>query len=181
MVQHIVLLEIVPALLVIGSPWERWGLRIPSHPLAAFVVFNANMWLWHVPKLFDLTSISLPVHAAEHLSFVVLGVWFWSLVLGPTAVNSAVERMALLVGASASAWLLAIWLAFAPRPLYGAYLHVPGAVMSPLTDQQLAGGFMWVPGSVPLALALLASFLAWTDDSRPTSVEGRNTMALEGR
>ena len=48
-------------------------------------------------------------------------------------------------------------LAFYPTPLYSAYAELssrPGGI-SALGDQRLAAGVMWVPGSIPFALAIL--------------------------
>ena len=47
-------------------------------------------------------------------------------------------------------WVLAITLVLVPEPLiahYAALAHRPGGI-SAMTDQQLAGGMMWVPGSL---------------------------------
>ena len=66
-------------------------------------------------------------------------------------------RLVYTLGASVASWLLAVVLAFYPTPLYSAYAELssrPGGI-SALGDQRLAAGVMWVPGSIPFALAIL--------------------------
>jgi cytochrome c oxidase assembly factor CtaG len=54
-------------------------------------------------------------------------------------------------------WILAIVLAFASAPVYAAYPS--------LTDQQLAAGVMWVPGSLAYFIAAFAAFYRWLEPS----------------
>jgi putative membrane protein len=60
-------------------------------------------------------------------------------------------------------WVLAILLVLVKAPLYPHYadlLSRPGGI-SALDDQQIAGGMMWVPGSVSYSIALLVIFSRW--------------------
>ena len=66
-------------------------------------------------------------------------------------------RLVYTLLASLPAWLLAVVLASYPTPLYSAYAQLssrPGGI-SAIGDQRLAAGVMWVPGSIPFALAIL--------------------------
>jgi cytochrome c oxidase assembly factor CtaG len=60
-------------------------------------------------------------------------------------------------------WVLALVLGIASTPLYSGYalLHARPTGISALADQQLAAGVMWVPGSVPLTIALLFAAGSW--------------------
>jgi cytochrome c oxidase assembly factor CtaG len=69
-------------------------------------------------------------------------------------------------------WGLAIALVLAPQPLYAHYAalaHRPGGI-SALTDQQLAAGIMWVPGSIAYAVAALIGFYRWLEPDPERSV-----------
>jgi cytochrome c oxidase assembly factor CtaG len=57
--------------------------------------------------------------------------------------------------AHATVQILAIVLAFTSTPLYTAYPS--------LTDQQLAAGIMWVPGSLTYFVAAFVCFYHWLD------------------
>ena len=66
-------------------------------------------------------------------------------------------------------WMLAIVLAFATTPLYGAYAslaHRPGG-LSAMADQQLAAGVMWVPGSIAFLIAGIYYFYRWLEPAKP--------------
>ena len=52
-------------------------------------------------------------------------------------------------------WILAVMLAFASAPLYAVYPS--------MTDQQVAAGVMWVPGSLAYFIAALAAFYRWLE------------------
>jgi hypothetical protein len=72
-------------------------------------------------------------------------------------------------------WVLAITLVLVPHPLYAHYAALaqrPGGITA-LTDQQIAGGIMWVPGSIAYTVALLIGFYRWLEaDSKPASRPG---------
>jgi cytochrome c oxidase assembly factor CtaG len=135
-------------------------------PLPTFVLFCGVMLVWHVPALFDATLRSESLHALEHTLFFATALMFWKQAIDSPPLRapmSDVWRMAYLVGAMIAMWLLAIVLALAPHPLYSAYAQEasrPGGI-SALTDQQLAAGVMWVPGSITLVLALFFYVHRW--------------------
>ena len=79
------------------------------------------------------------------------------------------SAIAYLTAAMVVGWVLAIVLAVAPNPLYAPYAHElgrPGGI-SALSDQQLAAGIMWVPGSIAFVIALLVYVNRWLAPSTP--------------
>ncbi len=71
-------------------------------------------------------------------------------------------------------WLLAIVLVLAPHPLYAHYAalaHRPGGI-SALTDQQLAGGMMWVPGSLAYTVAAIIGVYRWLEPDSAAAAHG---------
>ena len=110
--------------------------------------------------------------------FFFTGLLFWARVIDPGPLRPRLVwpmRMAYVVGAMVIGWGLAIALVLAPHPLYGHYaalVHRPGGI-SALTDQQLAAGIMWVPGSLAYTVAFLMGLYRWlepdtrTQPSRP--------------
>ena len=184
MLQHVLLLTVVPPLLVLGRPWPRlWqpfpvsirraGARLLSAgaPLArldvALVLLAADLGAWHVPALYDATLRSDLVHQLEHLSFVLVGILFWAPVLGTPPLRARLDgaqRFVYLVLAMVPGWILAIVLAFARTPLYSytALQRRPGGI-SALADQQLAAGVMWVPGSLVYTVAACWALYSWLD------------------
>jgi putative membrane protein len=160
---------------VVTSPRLRWlraAARAVGSPLGAFVVFNGDLALWHLPWLYDLTLADRGVHYTEHASFLVFAIVFWAQMVDSPPFHCRLDhvRRALYATAGAAAsWLLAVVLALASSPLYRAYAALssrPGGI-SALADQQLAGGVMWGPGSIPFALVVFWAIYRWLDDEEP--------------
>src|SRR5207245_2378575 len=57
--------------------------RFHVSPLAANVIFNLVLAVWHLPFLYEATLRNQPVHVLEHLSFIAVGVLFWWPILVP--------------------------------------------------------------------------------------------------
>jgi putative membrane protein len=147
----------------------RWLRRLGGFlgaPLPTFVLFCGVVLVWHIPALFDATLESEWLHALEHTLFFATALMFWKQAIDSPPLHAPlgdVWRMAYIVGAMVVMWILAIVLALASHPLYAPYALQatrPGAI-SALTDQQLAAGVMWVPGSIPLVLALFFYLNRW--------------------
>ena len=195
MVQHIILLTVAPPLILFGRPWPRMWVALPrdvripvgraigrsrwmaplrglARPLPAFVLFNGTIIFWHIPFAYNATLGSEAIHQLEHAMFFFTGLLFWARVIDPGPLRPQLiwpMRVAYVVGAMVVGWVLAIALVLAPHPwvhYYAALTHRPGGI-SALTDQQLAGGMMWVPGSVSYAIAMMLGFYRWLEpDSR---------------
>jgi putative membrane protein len=143
--------------------------RALARPIPAWLVFNGDLALWHFPWLYDLTLQNTAVHYAEHFSFVFFGCLFWAQVIDSRPFHSRLGyfgRAVFATAGSIAGWVLAVVLALAPSPLYAAYASLPSRPggISALTDQQLAGGVMWGPGSIPYALVVFWALYRWLDD-----------------
>jgi putative membrane protein len=193
MAQHVLLLTVAPPLLVLSAPWSRLWQPLPlgfrraaaravlldpgwrpvrtaarsiARPVPAWVLFNGNLVLWHVPALYDATLRSFAVHDLEHALFVSTGLLFWAQVVDSPPFRARLDwlrRVAYVTGGIAVGWVLAIVLALAPSPIYPAYASLasrPGG-LSALGDQQIAAGVMWVPGSIAFAIAFVVFFYRW--------------------
>ncbi|MDX6496340.1 MAG: putative rane protein [Gaiellales bacterium] len=172
---------------VAHAPSAR-ALRALVRPLArpgpAFVVSTATLWLWHLPYAYDLALKHQSVHDLEHLTMLAGAILFWEQVIDSAPLRpalDAIQRTFYVSAAAVSGWLLAALLAYWPTPLYQAYVvsaDRPGGV-SALTDQQLAAGVMWGPGSLAYSLAVFWLIYIWlADDSRPRRRRSRHAAAL---
>jgi putative membrane protein len=195
MVQHVLLLTVAPPLILLGRPWPRMWCALPLHtrtsvgraialarwaapvrmlarPIPAWVLFNATFVLWHIPAAYNATLTSAAIHQCEHAMFFFTGLLFWARVIDPGPLRPQLvwpARVAYAVGAMIVGWVLAIVLVLVPHPLYPHYAqltHRPGGI-SALTDQQIAGGIMWVPGSISYTIAMLIGFYRWLEPERP--------------
>jgi cytochrome c oxidase assembly factor CtaG len=189
--QHILLLTVAPPLILLGRPWPRMWRAIPrdvrtpvgrglalspltrplrwiAHPVPAWTLFSVDMLAWHIPKFYELTLQHQWIHDCEHTLFFFTGLLFWAHVVDPGPIRARLSwalRTVYLIGAMVVGWILAIALVLYPTPLYSHYAnlhHGPGG-LSALGDQQVAGGMMWVAGSVSFTIAVIYAFSKWVE------------------
>ena len=138
----------------------RW--RAMSGAVAATIIQAAALWLWHAPALFDLALASDGWHAAQHLSFLVSALLFWTAMLGRRgAAERGLAALCLFVTSLISGALGAL-MAFSQSPWYAGYARLGMAPfgLTPAEDQQLAGLIMWIPGGLVHAGAALVIIAA---------------------
>src|SRR5437667_8823309 len=95
MVQHLCLTIIGPPLLLIGTP--EWIVKpalsnkvifkvakVLTYLVVAFVLYNADLWLWHAPTLYDATLENQSIHILEHLTFIIFGLLYWWPIFSPS-------------------------------------------------------------------------------------------------
>ncbi|MDE3131767.1 MAG: cytochrome c oxidase assembly protein [Acidobacteriota bacterium] len=197
MCQHLILLTVAPPLILLGRPWPRMWQALPlgwrtsagrtlasarwtsplralAKPWVAFAVFNADMLIWHIPAAYNLTLNYGWIHNCEHALFFFTGLLYWAHVVDPGPLRQRMSlflRAGYVTGAMVVGWVLAITLVLVKTPLYPHYAQLltrPGHI-SALADQQIAGGMMWVPGSLAYFLALLILFSRWASPNSERS------------
>jgi putative membrane protein len=183
MLQHLLL--VVPPLLLSGTPEGgvrrilgrtpvRRGEQMLRRPLLAWILGIGNLYLWHVPRLYNAALTHEGLHIIEHLCFLVTATIFWWPVLTPLEERRLAPLTALvyLAAAAGANTFLGIVLTFAPSGMYPAYLNptdrlglLPllrqGWGLSPDIDQQLGGLLMWVPGGLVFLTAILGTCVRW--------------------
>ena len=176
MVQHLFLTVVGPPLLLLGTPgWllkpllrKRYILLIArglTYPAVAFLLFNADFWLWHAPPLYDATLENTSIHILEHLTFIIFGVINWWPIFSP--LEEGLPRLSIggqvlyLFFSCMPTVALGAGLTFAP-PLYAPYLAAPRIWgISAATDQQLGGLIMWIPGNILYIVIMSILFIRW--------------------
>lgn len=134
-----------------------------TEPFTATAVQAAALWLWHAPVPFDLALASDGWHAAQHLTFLVSALLFWTAMLrGPArrtapAGSRGVAALCLFATSIVSGALGAL-MAMSQSPWYAGYARFAMAPfgLTAAEDQQLAGLLMWIPGGLVHALVALA-------------------------
>jgi putative membrane protein len=133
--------------------------RMLIAPVTATLLQAAALLLWHAPALFDLALAHEGWHAAQHLSFLLSALFFWTAMLGRRSRGGERALAALcLFATSLVSGALGALMAFSESPWYVGYarLGVAPFGLTPAEDQQLAGLIMWVPGGLVHAAAALA-------------------------
>jgi len=150
---------------------SRWcaplrALRVLARPIPAWIAFSVDLVLWHIPYFYDAAVADRAIHDLEHTTFLVFGILLWAQVIDSPPLRarlSQIHRVYYVVAASVVGWVIALVLVFATSPLYPRYAHLahrPGGI-SALTDQQLAGGIMLVPGSLAMTLFVFFQIYRW--------------------
>src|SRR5579863_6063303 len=94
MLQHLILTMVGPPLMLIGTPgWLIQSLlrnriilnigKVLTHPVIAFTLLNADLFLWHAPLLYDAALFNQNLHILEHLTFIIFCVLFSSPLFSP--------------------------------------------------------------------------------------------------
>ncbi len=175
MLQHLLLAMIVPPLLLLGLP-EEWRTfdRIRVSPLAANVIFNLVLAVWHLPFLYEATLRNQPVHVLEHLSFLAVGVLFWWPILVPQGRPnglSVIGKIAYLGFAGVPPTILGLAFILSPAVIYPFYTAAPRVTpLSPLDDQLVAGLIMFGLGNLIYFAAIWIIFFR-LDDKGATAGE----------
>jgi len=195
MAQHLLLMVVAAPLLALASPWTRlwralprgvrrgiarpvfkdsrfaplrWAFKILSRPTVIWFLSAGNLWLWHIPALYNLTLSNHLVHHLEHTLFLGLAIAFWAQVIDQYPFRSPLSSMGratYVFTTMIQSWGLAGVLSFAGAPYY-AYALLPSRPggISALTDQQFGGGMMWVPGAITYSLAFVWLLFRWLSE-----------------
>ncbi len=181
MLQHILLLDIAPILLIVGL---TKGLLRPAtrrlntierragflaHPVFAVVAYGGLMWLWHIPAMYDAALRQPNIHALEHVCFAAAGALYWWHILSPIRGRMRLGGMGpigYMVSTKLIVGVLGIVLAFAPNSFYPFYEHHPHYWgLSPREDQNMAGLLMALEQSIVMGIALVWLFVQMLTES----------------
>jgi cytochrome c oxidase assembly factor CtaG len=130
-----------------GRRWLRTFLHRLTGPWVALTLWIAAMWAWHVPRIYDYAATHPLVHDLEHLSFVLVGVLVWNLLIDPARTGrlAVAGRIGLAVAVFAAGDPLTAGL-ISSGATYPHYVEQAHRVfgLTPHVDQVLAGVVMLV-------------------------------------
>ena len=173
MVQHLLLGDLAPLCIVAGltGPLLRpilsvravRALRVLAHPLVALPLWTVNLFLWHLPYLWEAALRHQAVHALEHACFFTAGAVMWAAVVevlpGPEWFGTG-AKMGYILAVRLVSTVLGNVLIWAGTPFYDLYeqAHRPWG-LSAEADQSIAGALMMIEGSLVTIGALAWLFL----------------------
>lgn len=173
MIQHLLLGDLAALLAVLGctGPVLRpvlairrlRGVRILAHPLVALPLWIVDLYVWHLPPLYQAALAHDTVHALEHGCFAACGALMWTAVIeplpGPAWFGNGWKAVYTLVVRAAGTLLanVFIWDGHVLYPSYVGLERVAGT--APLTDQRIAGLIMFTEGGVVTLVAFGWLFL----------------------
>jgi cytochrome c oxidase assembly factor CtaG len=173
MLQHVVLGDLAALALVLGltGPMLRPLLALPpvdklrvlAHPLVALPLWALNLYVWHLPALYEGALRHDVLHALEHACFLGFGMLMWAPVVevlpGPAWFGTG-WKLGYVVAVRGIEEVLGNVFFWAGAPVYATYADAPRLWgISALADQGYAGGVMMVEGSLVTLCALAWLFL----------------------
>jgi cytochrome c oxidase assembly factor CtaG len=173
MLQHVLVGDLAPLCLLGGlsgamlrpllalRPVER--LRVLANPAIALPIWALDLYLWHLPPLYEAAVRHSSVHALEHVCFFTAGLIVWLPVLetlpAPEWFGTG-PKLAYIAGVRVVETVLGNVFVWSGTLFYGVYDRGEELWgISPLQDQGLAGAVMMIEGSLVTIVALAWLFL----------------------
>jgi cytochrome c oxidase assembly factor CtaG len=162
MVEHLLLGDIAALLIVLGltgpllAPVLRVGLfdrlRALAHPAVAFPLWALNLYVWHLPTLYQAALRHSGVHALQHAMFLGFGVNMWMCLFGPLPMPrwfGNLGKLSYIIAVRLAGTVLGNIFLWSGTVFYPFYLRGDARFgISPLTDQRIAGAIMMVEESI---------------------------------
>lgn len=176
MIQHMLVIQIVAPLLLLGNPFPfmlwalpttprhrvarlftddsafRRGLTAATRPGIAWLIFITVYLGWHDAAAYNAALTYSWVHNLQHITFLAASMLYWWPIVGNAPhIHRRLPgwaKIAYLLGVIPPNMLVGVSIAFADEILYSYYLTVPRIWgFTALQDQQLSGAIMWIQGS----------------------------------
>lgn len=153
MLQHVVVGDLVPLLLVLALRGPLLFFVVPARlgrvaanigPVPAFAFWIVSLGVWHIPAVYEAALSSPLLHAAEHASFFTAGVLVWTQLVDPArrAALSLWGSIGYAAALLAVGQLLANTLILTSKVVYPAYGDADLLGLSARSDQDAAGLMM---------------------------------------
>jgi putative membrane protein len=169
MIEHLLIADIGALLIVLGLTgpilqpvlkirfFDR--LRVLANPAIAFPIWALDLYLWHLPVLYEAALRNSAVHALEHAMFIACGINMWMPLFGPLPKpqwfgNAA--KLGYILAVRLGGALLGNVFIWSGTTFYSFYAKGEAHWgISALRDQGIAGSVMMVEGSI-LTICLFA-------------------------
>ncbi|EQD39766.1 inner membrane protein, partial [mine drainage metagenome] len=175
MLQHFLLEMITPFCLAVGVPLAPLVAGMPDrirhqvfvpmirnrkvqglyrfliHPVTAALLFAGVCGFWLLPRPFDATVRSGAIDDLCHLTLLIVGLFFWWMVLDPRnrRTKDYLLHFLILMILMNFFIVVAAYITLTGQDLYSVYnLTSPAWGLPEAVDQQLGGLLLWIPGSL---------------------------------
>jgi putative membrane protein len=178
MIQHVFLTTVGPPLVLLGLPaglfdgilrtWlETKYVRLLFSPVFVATLFVVNMWLWHVPPVYEEALTNDQVHNLMHFAFLATGLLYWWPVIQPAQEEGRIGdggRLLYLFTTGMPMMLLAVMFFASGHVIYDFYDRTNRLWnLSPMDDQQIAGLVMGGLGEAASFVAITWLFVRFLD------------------
>jgi putative membrane protein len=173
--QHLLMGDLGALLIVLGltgpllqpllaNRWFAW-LRHLAHPLVALPLWAIDLYVWHLPVLYQAAVAHNSVHALQHTCFIGFGILMWMPLVGPLPQPrwfGIPAKIGYLIGVRFAGIVLGNVLMWSSSVFYPDYAAGEAKWhISAITDQSIAGVIMMVEGGFVTLGVLTWLFLQW--------------------
>ena len=175
--QFCVFAFVVPCLLVLGAPWRLVGLESFSHVLPTMTgrnrvlvlsaIFVATDIFWRTAFMVDLLARRPLFDGVQAVSFLFIGVAFFSEMVESPPIRPLVSRVQRLVTAAVvmwTTWIMAYLQGMSGHSWYGVFRKVVGRQLSMANDQQLATFSIWLVAAAVFLPIIFSNIIHWLQD-----------------
>lgn len=180
----------VAPLLMLGLPDSLARLLLPTRRLrevgrdplfsvVAVLLFNLLILVWHAGPIYEAALHNTGLHDLQLLTFLVAGLLTWWPLLTPADAHirlSSPMQILYLAAESLPLDVFGIFTLFAKGILYTTYATAPRILFDAATDQQLAGGILFVPGNLLDIIVMSIVFFGWVGQVERTQRERERAM-----
>ena len=188
MCQHVLLGDLAPLCFVAGltgpvlrpvlalRPVEK--LRVLTHPFVALPLWAVDLYVWHIPFLYDAALHHDSIHALAHFCFFTAGCLMWEPVVetlpGPAWFGTG-AKLGYIAAVRLIETVLGNVFIWSSSAFYSPYRHAPEWGITPVHDLNLGGIVMMAEGSIVTLAALAWLFLRLASEG-----ELRQTLLEQG-
>ncbi|MCG8584383.1 MAG: cytochrome c oxidase assembly protein [Pirellulales bacterium] len=180
-VQHLLLLLVVPMCLVLSLPRNVSFGRLSnasSSQIARWAIVGwlsglGTMWFWHVPSLCNASTSIAWLGAVRDATFLLAGLAFWWPIYAPRESHrlAAPNAVVYLFSACVGCTLLGIYITFTTVAVCPVFANPVGSLpvltalydvgLTSAADQHLGGLLMWVPPCTLYVCAIISVLCRW--------------------
>jgi cytochrome c oxidase assembly factor CtaG len=143
--------------------------RFMRQPLVAIPIYLVILYAWHFSFLFEAALRNPAVHALQHLSFVFAGVLIWWSALEPQRrrLRGELWKIPYIFAQRMVSMFLGVGFIVSRTTFYGGFYGDSARAhgLTPLADQQIAGGLMMTLDVVIIMGALIFFFWRASQDA----------------
>jgi putative membrane protein len=156
--------------------------RTLRKPLVAIPVYVVVLYGWHMAFAFEAALNNGAIHALQHESFVAASMIVWWPALEPdrARLGGQLWKMGHIIGARFAGMFLGMAFVVLRTPVYQGYYGNSAREhgLSPIADQQIAGGMMLTLDAIIMIFALAFFFWRAAEDADRAEREERAAMTL---
>jgi cytochrome c oxidase assembly factor CtaG len=194
MIQHLMLIMIGPAMLVVGQPitlllhasrnplhtWAKRAVRSRvtswlTWPPFGIIAYTATIVGTHLTGFMNLVMTNAATRDGEHALYLVVGLLFFLPLLGREPIRwhlSYAARIFVLFLVMPVDTFTGLILSYSTNPMPGMGPR-PSWAPSAIADLHSAGALMWIGGDAIMFAFMMLVFLAWSRDDRAALGGGR--------